>query len=593
MSKTHSSQRLTLAQARPDLLHQWHPTRNAGLDATTLLLKSNKKVWWVCEHGHEWEAPVSARTSGSGCPVCTGRKVLVGFNDFASGCPDLVPEWHPTKNGDLTPQDVTRRAGKVVWWECGEGHEWQAPVARRSGGAGCPVCKGKTRAVGFNDLATTHPELAAQWHPTKNTLTPQQVGRGSMQKVWWQCPVRSDHEWEAMVYSRVAGSGCPYCSNRRTLPGFNDINTTHPELAAQWHPTKNEGISARDLTRSSAHKVWWQCAKGHEWQSPVYARKLDGQGCPECYARTFVSKGEKEILAILLTLDPDLVVETSTRSPLAGAQGNFGSGELDIYLPEKKLAVEFNGVYWHSEVFKNRDYHAAKARACAERGITLYQVWEDDWRDKREIVIRGLAHRLSLTDRLPKVLPALPLIYSQKIGARSCSIAKVHRSLAKEFLAKNHIQGFASGGLYLGLQDREGILRALLVVKKDGSSQGLYRIERYATAGTVSGGFTRLIKHAETLLSDLETWVTFADLAVSEGDLYMQSGFSNDGMIPADYSYLVNATRTHKFNYRLKRFKTDPDLVWQEGLSESELAKLNGLLRVWDSGKIRWVKRVR
>src|SRR5690606_34103676 len=111
------------------------------------------------------------------------------------------------------------------------------------------------------------------------------------------------------------------------------------------------------------------------------------------------------------------------------------------------------------------------------------------------------------------------------------------------------------------------------------------------TAGVVQGGFTRLLRHAESRLA-VATWVTFADLSVSQGRLYEDNGFIVDKILPPDYMYFVQGERVHVFNYRLKRFREDPNLIWKEGLTERELAQLNGLHRIWDSGKVRYVKDV-
>ena len=125
-----------------------------------------------------------------------------------------MKEWHPTKNGDLRPDQVTKGLSLKVWWQCQQGHEWQTSILTRSHGSQCPYCQGKRVWVGFNDLATTHPQLAAEWHPTKNEeLTPQQVSYGMGRSVWWQCACGC--EWQARLLARHQGSGCPACRDRR------------------------------------------------------------------------------------------------------------------------------------------------------------------------------------------------------------------------------------------------------------------------------------------------------------------------------------------------------------------------------------------
>ncbi len=179
--------------------------------------------------------------------------------------PELASEWHPANNGKLTPADVVAGSYKKAWWICPKGsdHEWQATIASRNRGAGCPYCSGRN-ASKSNNLALSNPELAKQWHPTKNgKLTPSDVTAGSDKKVWWICPNGSDHEWDAKVQERNKGSGCPICSGKRVVKS-NSLAIINPELSKQWHPTKNGTLTPRDVTASSSKKVWWKCPKGSE-----------------------------------------------------------------------------------------------------------------------------------------------------------------------------------------------------------------------------------------------------------------------------------------------------------------------------------------
>ncbi len=121
--------------------------------------------------------------------------------------PELSEEWHPTKNGRLTPYDITPGSGRKAWWKCpkGDDHEWKAYVYSRSNGLGCPICSNQ-KVVLSNCLAILNPELAKEWHPTKNgSLTPYDIAPGSGKKAWWKCPKGDDHEWEAQVRSRSTG----------------------------------------------------------------------------------------------------------------------------------------------------------------------------------------------------------------------------------------------------------------------------------------------------------------------------------------------------------------------------------------------------
>ena len=204
----------------PKISEEWHPTKNGDLTPLEITPGSGKKVWWKCNQGddHEWEAVISDRSSGNGCPFCSGRQAS-SLSSLASTNPILSNQWHPTKNGELTPSNFTEHSNEEVWWKCDQGddHEWEASINNRSKGQGCSICRGLT-VVKSNCLATLNPTIAKEWHPTKNgALTPRDVTISTGRKVWWKCDVADDHEWHTSVASRSAGTGCSKCAEY----GFN------------------------------------------------------------------------------------------------------------------------------------------------------------------------------------------------------------------------------------------------------------------------------------------------------------------------------------------------------------------------------------
>lgn len=217
----------------------------------------------------------SARTLGF--RIQTSTWTLAGY-------PRLVAEWHPTKNGDLTPWDVPFRSNKALWWKCpaGPDHVWSAPPDDRSIGSGCPCCAGYQVSV-TNSLASTFPEVAAQWHPTKNgQTTPDQVVAGTQDVAWWRCAGGRDHEWQARVASRTRlGAGCPFCAGQRAS-STNSLAAVAPAVAREWHPRKNGKTRPTDVTAGTPKKYWWCCSAGHEWQAQVRTRVHRGYGCPIC-----------------------------------------------------------------------------------------------------------------------------------------------------------------------------------------------------------------------------------------------------------------------------------------------------------------------
>jgi hypothetical protein len=238
-----------------------------GWDPTSAIAGSQQKVKWKCQLGHTWIATLGNRTfHESGCPFCRNKRVLIGFNDLATTKPELAIEadgWDPTL--------VTFGSGKKLSWKCNLGHQWKAMVASRSLGIGCPICANMEILSGYNDLATTHPQLSDQadgWDPTQEIA-------GSHKKMHWKCQL--GHTWEAQIHSRSGSeTGCPICSHKKLHVGFNDLATTHPELAQEadgWDPTL--------LIAGSKEKMNWKCQLGHTWIARLNSRS-QGSGCPSC-----------------------------------------------------------------------------------------------------------------------------------------------------------------------------------------------------------------------------------------------------------------------------------------------------------------------
>ena len=199
--------------------------------------------------------------------------------------PRLSKEWHPTKNGELTPKDVTPSSARKEWWICDKKHVWFARIDNRAHGTGCPYCSGNA-VCRDNCLQTKNPEIARQWHPAKNgKLTPNDISPGCNKKVWWQC--EKEHEWQAIVKSRVKGAGCPFCTGKFASKEYN-LQVIKPKLSEEWHPVRNGNLTPKDVLPNSHKKAWWFCDHNHVWQT-VIAYRTKGSGCPYC-ARRFASK---------------------------------------------------------------------------------------------------------------------------------------------------------------------------------------------------------------------------------------------------------------------------------------------------------------
>ena len=291
---------------------------------------------------------------------------------YVSDIPELMAEWHPTKNEGLLPDDVPYGAGTKVWWLCSGGHEWQSsPNQRTNRKSGCPSCYNLIRSDNtrkatpeFN-LFTEQPELCKEWHPRLNQNPPEFYMPRSMDKVWWLCS--DGHEWEAVIDSRTSGRGCPYCVGYVASPERN-FALMYPDLVEEWHTTKNTKTPDQ-YTPKSNFKVWWKCQKGHEWKATLYSRS-QGTGCPKCSNQQ--SKNELRILTELMSV----YERVEHRKKIV-------DHEVDIYLPELKVAIEYDGHYWHqnkhaADVIKQADISSAGVRLIRVRELPLPKIGVTD-----------------------------------------------------------------------------------------------------------------------------------------------------------------------------------------------------------------------
>lgn len=551
---------VSLGENFPELLEEWDYEKNT-VDPFQVRYGSGEKVYWKGKDcGHSWESVLRNRVrDNQNCPYCSGQRVLKNFNDLATKRPDLAKLWS-SKNTKTATEVGTSGENKVIWTDnCG--HEWKSSINAMTKivDTSCPIC----RSIQF-----THPEIAKQFHKEKNVgIDILSLTAGSETKVWWKNN-ECGHEWIQSLWSRtISRKSCQVCINKQITKGVNDLPSQNPLLFKEWNFAKNS-IDPYALTTGSNKKVWWICEKGHEWKAVVSDRNRGSQ-CPNCAASQQTSKPEKEIAEFLMENGINIVPNSRTLLQ--------GRTELDIYIPEKKVAIEFNGLYWHSEkAGTEKNYHYDKWKQCQEKGIQLITIWEDDWRDKKELIKQMLSHKIGFSQQ-------------EKIYARKTVIKNINKKEADNFLDQNHVQGSVDGSTRLGLytKDTDELIAVILFKKRNETEAELVR---YATSKIVIGGFTKLLKHFEKTQQNIEKITTFADHTVSNGGLYENHGFINDYELKPDYSYVVKNSRVHKFNYRLKRFRNDPELKWEEGLSERELAQLNNIYRIYDCGKTKYVK---
>ena len=232
-----------------------------------------------------------------------GNVKLIKFSELR---PDRVSWWDPTLNHGRKADDLLPKATKI-WFRCpeAEDHVFQRPLNDWENKSSCPYCKGY-KVANSNSLATVDPEIAKEFHNTKNGVSaPDKIFWSSNKKVWWKCSEGEDHEWQNKVYLRTREKdkfSCPFCKKTRPSSTYNLV-TEYPEIANQWHKIKNKDLKPNEMLPKSNKKVWWKCdvAEDHEWESSI-GNRTAGKGCPFCngqkvtFSNSFQSLGDPELL---------------------------------------------------------------------------------------------------------------------------------------------------------------------------------------------------------------------------------------------------------------------------------------------------------
>ena len=395
---------------------QWDYVNNNanGLHPDAVTTGSGVKALWHCETCNGlYMMRIADKTSGHGCPYCAGQKVLKGFNDLQSNHPDLVnSEWNWTENNKLglKPDEITCSTGRKASWHCDDCNgDYMMSIKHKTRGVKCPYCAGKRVLKGYNDLNSMYPELVqSEWDYEKNNaigLKPDAITAGSHRKANWHCTIcKGDYMMTANDKTRP--TGCPYCAGQKVLRGFNDLQSNYPELiASEWDYSKNDmmGIHPDEITCNSSVEASWSCSHGHSWNAVVSNRIGRGSGCPHCSHK--ISEQENQVAEFmndylcshyagmkysmhrsikfkriydLKKIKPDDVLTDCLKQHLLK--------ELDIYIPELSLAIEYDGDYWHSDEimmetrgFTNSESHWIKQELCRQAGVELVFISEHDW----------------------------------------------------------------------------------------------------------------------------------------------------------------------------------------------------------------------
>lgn len=287
-------------------------------------------------------------------------------------------------------------------------------------------------------------------------------------------------------------------------------------------------------------------------------------------SRRYASNGaELALVEFLKTFLPDTII-TNDRTILKPK-------ELDIYIPSKQLAIEYCGLYWHSDVHTriDRSYHYKKMIDCQQKNIRLITLYENEWLLQQDVVKNKLRSILGYDSR-------------ESVYARHTSVVELTPDVRSNFLSQYHIQGDGRATISYGLMKDTELVAVMAMVYTP--STGEWLINRYATSKRVQGGFSKLLSHFKRT-NDWKTIVTFADRRWSEGEMYLQQGFVVDNYLMPDYKYLHKGELVHKFNFRHKHLPKLLGGQYDPDQSETENTQRCGIPRVWDCGKIRYVMK--
>ena len=315
-------------------------------------------------------------------------KLIYTGKELSQHNPELVDEWDYDKNYPVTPDDVSYGSAEKYWWKCKKcGKSYEASPNKRTSGCGCPCCAGRVVVPGINDLASKKPELLRDWNYEKNTVSPKEVTCGSNKMVWWKCH-KCGHEWQTTPNRRTGknGTGCPVCAyksaakkNSLNAAKTNSFVKNYPDIAKEWDYEKNVGLDINEYSSKSNKRVWWKCSFcGNSWQTTINER-ASGRGCPNC-TLAGTSFSEQTVLYYVKKIYPDAM----SRYKELGM-------ELDVFIPDIKTAIEYDGVYYHNSSHA-LEKENKKDELCKEHNIRLIRIRDSKLPDTKNSI------RITCTD---------------------------------------------------------------------------------------------------------------------------------------------------------------------------------------------------
>lgn len=358
-------------------------------------------------------------------------------------------------------------------------------------------------------------------------------------------------------------------TNRIKSKSFRKVSKTKKQRNtwkryAERLPDSYECVGYKDSIFTIKHN---DCGEKFEITKALLYTRLKNTSiiCLECNpVDIYKSSFENEVGSFLNTLGVN--VEKGNRKLLNGL-------ELDYILADFNIAIECNGVYWHNELFKGNNYHINKTKTCKELGYELLHIWEDDWKFKKDIIKSILKYRLGIVDK--------------KIYARKCILKEVNTKNYKEFLNNNHIQGYASSSINLGLYYNDELVSLMTFGWRRTNGKKEYELIRFCNKinTIVIGSASKLFKY---FLSnyDYNQIISYADISLFNGNLYKTLGFKFSNLSKPNYHWVIDGIRKHRYNYSKRKLIKGG---YNPNKTEVEIMNERGYYRVFSTGQEKYI----
>ena len=519
-------------------------------------INAKTKIIIICKEHGEFSQTPTGHLSGRGCPICRYVKSSNATRKTEKQFIEDAKKVHGNKY-DYSKVEYKNNRTEVCIICPEHGEFWQRPdkhILRRQG---CPHCSGNAK----RDI-NSFIEDAQKVHGNKYDYS-KSVYNGIHDKLCIICPEHGEF-WQA-PNDHLHGQGCPGCKGRKIWDtrGRLSVEDVKKQLIEKYGNkydyslfTEYENNRTKIPVICKSHGVFYVSVNNH----------LRGRECPTC--AHFISRPEVALYEYICNFISKDDVIRRDRSVL-------GNLELDIYIPKLKVAIEYNGLRWHSEEFnKDKNYHLNKLIKCNEKGIRLIQIFEDEWIERQEIVLKKIKHILGFND-------------GEKIYARKCEVKEINKQFAYEFLDKNHIQGSVDSSVAFGCFYESKLVGVMLFTQE---SKDYWNLTRFATDNSIRciGVAGKLFKAFMTTYNPIHV-KSFADrrwTLSKEHNVYTELGFELAEELAPDYRYVNGQKREHKFGYRKAKLnkKYGVPLEW----TEKQMTEYLGFYRIYDCGLLRY-----